>query len=171
VYWHKDSSVVQGIRKIPEVIVTSGRPVVILILLFLICLAANQASQVGPSIVASDQILEDQLPATYVPPGKQTYKEYCAACHGLDGKGHGPAAWSLRKQPPNLTTIAKRHGGKFPDEYVEGVLQFGPGFSAHGSSEMPVWGPIFRYLENYNEAAVRQRIKNLCDFLESIQEK
>jgi hypothetical protein len=36
---------------------------------------------------------------------------------------------------------------------------------------MPVWGPIFRYLENYNEAAVRQRIKNLCDFLESIQEK
>jgi len=31
--------------------------------------------------------------------------------------------------------------------------------------------PLFQYLENYNEAAVRQRIKNLCDYLESIQEK
>jgi hypothetical protein len=35
---------------------------------------------------------------------------------------------------------------------------------------MPVWGPIFQYLENYNESAVGQRIKNLCDYLESIQE-
>ncbi len=34
---------------------------------------------------------------------------------------------------------------------------------------MPVWGPIFQYLDNYNEAAVRQCIKNLCEFLESIQ--
>jgi hypothetical protein len=52
---------------------------------------------------------------------------------------------------------------------IENIVR--PGYSAHGSSEMPVWGPIFQYLENYNEAAVRQRIKNLCDYLESIQEK
>ena len=57
--------------------------------------------------------------------------------------------------------------GSFP---IEG-LRFGPGFSAHGAADMPVWGPIFQYLENYNEAAVRQRIKNLCDYLESMQEK
>jgi mono/diheme cytochrome c family protein len=154
-----------------EVIVTSGRPVLIFTLLFFVCLGANPASQFGQPVPTSDQIPDDQLPTTYVPPGKQTYKEYCASCHGLDGKGHGPAAGSLRKQPANLTTIAKRHGGKFPDEYVKGILEFGPGFSAHGSSEMPVWGPIFQYVENYNEAAVRRRIKNLCDFLESIQEK
>jgi len=48
---------------------------------------------------------------------------------------------------------------------------FGPGLSVHGSSEMPVWGPIFQGVEHYNEAAVRQRIKNLCEYLESIQEK
>jgi len=112
-----------------------------------------------------------QLPPAYVPPGLQMYKEYCAACHGSDGKGHGPVAASLRKPPPNLTILARRHGGTFPEEYVTNVLRFGPGFSAHGSSEMPVWGPLFQYLENYNEAAVRQRIKNLCDYLESIQEK
>ena len=54
------------------------------------------------------QALEDQLPPTYVPPGKQTYKEYCAACHGFDGKGGGPAASSLNKQPPNLTTLIEK---------------------------------------------------------------
>ena len=67
--------------------------------------------------------------------------------------------------------MAKRYGGTFPTNYVTSVLRFGPGFSTHGSSEMPVWGPIFQYLDNYNEAAVRQRIKNLCEYLEFIQEK
>ena len=109
------------------------------------------------------------FPPTYVPPGHQMYRDYCAACHGIDGKGHGPVSASLLKHPPDLTTLAKRHGGNFPQEYVSNVLRFGPGFSAHGSSEMPVWGPIFQYLDNYNEGAVRQRIKNLCDYLESIQ--
>lgn len=150
---------------------TSRRSLATVIILFAVCLATNPAAQVGQSEPASDQIPGDPLPSTYVPPGKQTYKEYCAACHGLDGKGNGPAASSLRKQPANLTTIAKRHGGKFPDEYVKSVLQFGLGFSSHGSSEMPVWGPIFQYVENYNEAAVRRRINNLCEFLETIQEK
>lgn len=112
-----------------------------------------------------------QFPVGYVPSGKQIYKEYCAACHGVEGQGHGPAAPSLVMQPPNLTTLAKRNGGKFPTEYVSNVVRFGPAFTAHGSSEMPVWGPIFLYIEHYNEAAVRQRIKNLCDYLESIQER
>ena len=119
--------------------------------------------------VRTPDVNKSQLPTTYVPSGKQMYRDYCAACHGLDAKGHGPLAASLTKQPPDLTTLSKQHDGIFPREYVTDVLRFGPGFSAHGSSEMPVWGPVFQYLDDYNEAAVRQRIKNLCDFLESIQ--
>jgi len=99
------------------------------------------------------------------------YKQYCAACHGADGKGGGPAAPALNTRVPDLTTLAKRHDGKFPYDYVSSVLRFGPGFSVHGSVEMPVWGPIFQYLEGYNEVAVRQRIANLCDYLASIQSK
>src|SRR5690349_7961828 len=117
----------------------------------------------------SPKVQGSQLPPTYVPHGRQIYKDYCAACHGSEGKGNGPVARSLRKAPSDLTTLAKRHGGAFPEEYVTNVLRFGLGFSSHGSSEMPVWGPIFQYLEHYNEAAVRQRIKNLCEYLESIQ--
>ena len=112
---------------------------------------------------------ESQLPPVYLPPGRQLYKDYCAACHGSNGKGHGPVARSLREPPADLTALAERHGGEFPEEYVTNVLRFGVDFSAHGSSEMPVWGPIFEYQEHYNEAAVRQRIKNLCEYLESIQ--
>jgi mono/diheme cytochrome c family protein len=121
-------------------------------------------------VAGSPAIQESQLPATYVPPGRQIYKEYCAACHGAEGRGNGPVARSLRKPPADLTTLAKRHGGAFPEEYVTNVLRFGLGFSAHGSSEMPVWGPIFQDMQQHNEAAVRQRIKNLSEYLESIQQ-
>jgi mono/diheme cytochrome c family protein len=120
---------------------------------------------------AAQQDISVQLPPTYVPSGRQMFKEYCAACHGEDGKGRGPIALFFRSLTPDLTTLAKRHGGTFPETYVSTVLLFGPGSRAHGSIEMPVWGPIFRELDHYNEAAVRQRIKNLCEYLKSIQEE
>jgi mono/diheme cytochrome c family protein len=111
-----------------------------------------------------------QFPPTYMPSGEQMYKQYCAACHGADARGHGPAASFLTTPPPDLTTLAKRHLGKFPFDYVSNVLKFGTGPSAHGSSDMPTWGPIFRYFDNQNERVVQQRIKNLCDYLASLQE-
>jgi mono/diheme cytochrome c family protein len=114
---------------------------------------------------------QTQFPPTYMPTGEQTYKQYCAVCHGPDAKGHGPLAPLLRTPPPDLTTLAKRHLGKFPYDYVASVLEFGPGVSAHGSSDMPTWGPIFRHFDNQNERIVRQRIKNLCDYLASLQGK
>jgi mono/diheme cytochrome c family protein len=151
--------------------VTNRRVVLCFLFLLVACMASTLTPQAGQSARASRHDDTTQLPVGYVPSGKQMYREYCASCHGADGRGRGPVAVVLRKQPPNLTTLAQRHGGTFPEDYVISVLRFGPGFSGHGSSEMPVWGPIFQYLENYNEAAVRQRIKNLCDFLKSIQEK
>ena len=103
--------------------------------------------------------------------GKQTYREYCAACHGSDGRGMGPAASALKTPPADPSTLAKRHGGKFPYDYVADIVRFGKPIVAHGSNDMPVWGPIFAVRDNFNEAAVRQRIKNLCEFLATLQEK
>jgi mono/diheme cytochrome c family protein len=131
--------------------------------LFFVVLAASAHAK-----PATDQ---PQLPSTYVPSGKQMFKQYCAACHGADGKGRGPATDLLKIPPPDLTTLAKRHEGKFPYDYVSSVLLFGPGFSAHGSADMPTWGALFQYLDKYNQAAVLKRIKNLCDYLASLQEK
>jgi mono/diheme cytochrome c family protein len=113
---------------------------------------------------------EGQLPSNYMPTGEQMYKQYCAACHGKDGKGHGPLAVVLKTPPADLTTLAKRHDGKFPYDYVTNVLEFGPGFPAHGSSDMPTWGPLFRYYDKRNERIVKQRIRVLSDYLASLQQ-
>jgi hypothetical protein len=114
---------------------------------------------------------QDSLPPEFVPSGKVMFKQYCAAWHGLNAKGHGPARSALKVPAADLTTLSKRHGEGFPYDYVTNVLRFGPGVAAHGSSDMPVWGGIFQYMDNYNEASVRKRIANLCDYLASIQEK
>jgi mono/diheme cytochrome c family protein len=110
-------------------------------------------------------------PRTTAASGKQTYLHYCAACHGADGRGDGPAASVLKTAPPDLTTLAKRHDGKFPYDYVSDVLRFGTRINAHGSSDMPIWGPIFGSMDNYDLAAVRKRIKDLSDYLASLQQK
>lgn len=138
------------------------------VLLSVLLLGFGAAAQEIPEPGRTDK---SQLPSSYVPSGKSMFKQYCASCHGADAKGRGPATPTLNTRVPDLTTLAKRHDGKFPYDYVESVLRFGPGYVAHGSPEMPVWGPIFQYLENYNEAAVRQRIRNLCEYIESLQEK
>jgi mono/diheme cytochrome c family protein len=135
-----------------------------LVLLSALLLIAS-VSGAGPGVD------DAQLPLNYVPPGDQIYKQYCAACHGADARGHGPLAALLKTPPPDLTTLSKRHAGRFPYDYVASVIEFGSGVSAHGSSDMPTWGPIFRYFDKRNERVVQQRIKNLCDYLASLQGK
>jgi mono/diheme cytochrome c family protein len=112
----------------------------------------------------------DQVPAV-AGSGKQTYMHYCASCHGVDARGDGPAASVLKTTPADLTTLAKRHDGKFPYEYVSDVLRFGTRILSHGSSDMPIWGPIFGSMDNYDDVAVRKRIKDLSDYLASLQQK
>lgn len=129
--------------------------------LFFILSAAAQDSRT---------VNQAQFPPTYIPSGQEMYKQFCAACHGADAKGNGPAASDLKTRPSDLTTLAKRHDGKFPYDYVSTILRFGPGVSTHGSSNMPTWGPIFSIIEKGNEQAVQQRINRLCDYLAHLQE-
>ena len=131
----------------------------------LILVACAAAAQNRPAV---DRVA---APRTIAASGKQTYMQYCASCHGIDARGDGPAAFVLKTPPPDLTTLAKRHDGKFPYEYVSDVLRFGTRFVAHGSSDMPVWGPIFGSMDNYDLVAVRKRIKDLSNYLASLQQK
>ena len=97
------------------------------------------------------------------------YTNYCAPCHGTDGKGHGPVAVSLKNQPTDLTEIQKNNHGKFPDAHVAAILQFGAEVPAHGTSVMPVWGPILGNMNRTNVQDKQLRISNLTHYLESIQ--
>jgi len=100
--------------------------------------------------------------------GSDIFKWYCAACHGKGAKGNGPAASELKTHPPDLTTLAKRNKGKFPADYVTRVLVEGPK-SAHGSPEMPVWGPLFSELNAKGRVTVE--IDAVVRYLETLQDK
>jgi mono/diheme cytochrome c family protein len=102
--------------------------------------------------------------------GRDLFEFYCAACHGRDGHGGGPAAPALRVPPPDLTTIARRNGGTFPHARVESLVTGGQVdlMPAHGSKDMPVWGPIFRGLDR-NDTMNKIRLDNIVGYIESIQ--
>ena len=102
--------------------------------------------------------------------GPKLFQAYCAVCHGEDGKGHGVAAAGLRTAPADLTVLAKHHDGRFPANHVMDVLSNSADFTAHGSTEMPVWGPVFRSM-GANPSLGTLRAKNLTEYLRSIQEK
>jgi mono/diheme cytochrome c family protein len=99
------------------------------------------------------------------------YAGYCAPCHGKNGKGDGPVGTALKTKPVDLTVLAKNNLGKFPSQHIVSVLQFGAKIPAHGTSEMPVWGPL---LGKMNQAVPQERplrISNLTQYLETIQAK
>lgn len=103
--------------------------------------------------------------------GKQMFNGYCAPCHGADGRGNGPAARALKTKPADLTMLARMNHGKYPDTHVISVLQFGTEIPAHGSTEMPVWGPILGRMNATNSQAKDLRLGNLSRYVEIIQVK
>jgi mono/diheme cytochrome c family protein len=109
-------------------------------------------------------------PTVYRAWGKELFGIYCAACHGNDGTGNGPAASALKTPPPDLTEIAKRHGGRFPRMTVVGVIDGQTPLASHGSREMPVWGRVFRG-EHENSSLASPELYALADYIESIQKK
>jgi mono/diheme cytochrome c family protein len=100
--------------------------------------------------------------------GVDTYKAYCAVCHGPSAKGDGPAATALKKVPADLTTIAKRSGGKFSAADVEAVIMGQQVLASHGSRDMPIWGPVFQALAPDN-SVMKLRVANLVNYVKSIQ--
>ena len=102
--------------------------------------------------------------------GREMFHAYCASCHGLDGKGGGPAASALKKQPADLTLLSQQSGGKFPAMRVMNSIKDGTP-AGHGSKDMPVWGPILSTVSSDSPAVVTQRIGNLIGFIESLQVK
>ena len=108
---------------------------------------------------------------TAVTNGKQMYGNYCAPCHGVDGRGQGPVASALKTPPVDLSVLSRNNHGKFPDAHIVTVLQNGAEITAHGSAEMPVWGPILGKMNQSNPQDRMLRISNLSRYLETMQEK
>jgi mono/diheme cytochrome c family protein len=110
---------------------------------------------------------------TPVDSGATMFTNYCAPCHGPEGRGNGPAAAALKKQPANLTELSKKNGGKFPAATVSQFIEGDQVLPAHGSRDMPIWGNIFRSMDKAagSDALPRLRIHNLTAYVESLQGK
>jgi mono/diheme cytochrome c family protein len=103
--------------------------------------------------------------------GKDMYNNYCAVCHGTDGKGAGPAASALKTTPTDLTALAKNNSAKYPAAHVSAVIRGQATTTAHGSQDMPVWGPLFSSISQGHEGQVQQRAANLVTYIETLQAK
>ena len=111
----------------------------------------------------------EELSQVMTTDGAKLFADNCASCHGADARGDGPAAVILKTPPPDLTKIAARNGGTFPTERViEIIAGSANSKSAHGSREMPVWGPVFSVAE-WDMDFVQVRLENLAAYLKSLQ--
>jgi len=71
----------------------------------------------------------------------------------------------------DLTMLSAKNGGTFPAAHVAAVIQGDAITPAHGSKDMPVWGPVFLSMSQGHPAEVQQRVANLTTYIESLQEK
>jgi mono/diheme cytochrome c family protein len=130
----------------------------LLTVLFLFATSSSQpAGGKSATLRPTDVARGDQRP-TSVGRGEKLFQRNCASCHGLDGRGAGLVAASLKKQPSDLTMIPRKNG-KFPTEELVMSISGELSVPIHGSREMPVWGGV---LKNGD-------ILSLVRYIESIQ--
>jgi mono/diheme cytochrome c family protein len=103
--------------------------------------------------------------------GHNLYSEHCEVCHGLRGDGTGPLAEELRVAPADLTRIAQRRGGVFPEVEIREIIDGRRRVRGHGPANMPLWGEVFAESRAgpQHEAEIRDRIVSLVEYLKSIQ--
>ena len=116
------------------------------------------------------EVKKEPVQMTSAASGSEMFVSYCAPCHGKSGKGDGPAASALKVPPANLTELARKNNGKFPADRISTDLRNGIS-GAHGSTDMPIWGPLFSKVSSNDDAIVQMRISNLIHYLESFQVK
>jgi len=124
----------------------------------------------GLSVAQNPKVINIPARHTSANSGKQMFEAYCAACHGKEGKGDGPVAAALKLPPADLTVLARQNKGKFPSIQVARAITGEGGISAHGSKEMPVWGPVFMSMSHQHESEVHLRVANLTEYVKSLQQ-
>ena len=109
--------------------------------------------------------------------GASDYRTYCAACHGVAGKGDGTVAEFLTIAAADLTQLKKKNAGIFPGERITEVIDGRAEVKVHGPRDMPVWGDWFSTEAagedmdpQAREAEVSARISALVAYIESLQE-
>lgn len=149
----------------------SSLPMTSIRIALLLSILATSACANSDSTTSQDGAAAD-YDRTLAEMGVDVYLQRCASCHGIDATGDGPVASVLKAAPTDLTRIAERRGGDFPEgeiaRYIDGRFET----PAHGTQEMPVWGERFGALvpeAGLSEEISRGLIATLIEYLKSIQ--
>lgn len=116
------------------------------------------------------QTADAQMFAEYS--GEETFDRFCASCHGPGGEGDGPVAAGLPITVPDLTTLRKRQGDRFPEDTLRKIIDGRSIVVYHGTRYMPVWGYEFWVEEGADEEAEKRVeiiIRNLIEHIQAIQ--
>jgi mono/diheme cytochrome c family protein len=107
--------------------------------------------------------------------GHNLYEQFCMDCHGMKGLGDGVLAEELKVTPADLTTIAQRRNGVFPEPEIREIIDGRRRTRAHGPLNMPLWGIQFGISTaspgGPHEAETRDKINALVEYLKTIQRK
>ena len=120
-----------------------------------IVVAAAGLAGIAPVIAGADE-------------GAKLYSALCASCHGISGRGDGPAAGALVPPPTDLTRSTLNVA-----ELMR-VIDGRRTIRAHGSETMPVWGRVFeKEMEGSGRAhrdSLRQ-VQMLAEYLVGLERK
>jgi mono/diheme cytochrome c family protein len=161
------------------------REIPIVVCCSLLCLAAASGER-GSAWAQTGDVAVTRVRPTAAIDGASQYRAYCVQCHGVSGRGDGPAASSLETKVADLTSIAARNGGVFPSTRV---LRFIDGKDRPGGrltydtelgriivkrgderDEMPPWGVIFDKIWRTEGATMNQvRLQNLASYVKTLQ--
>jgi len=104
--------------------------------------------------------------------GSSDYQVYCVSCHGAEGRGDGMIAKSLKKRPADLTTIAQRNGGVFPDDKVFKAIDGRQPEGSHSATDMPAWGEVLaKSSGSVGAENTGARIEALVKYVQELQRK
>ena len=82
--------------------------------------------------------------------GKVTYDKICSTCHGMTGKGDGPAAAVIPTKPQNHTD--GKYMNALKDDYLFKIIKEG-GAAVGKAQFMPAWGSQIKDPEIWNVIA------------------
>ena len=81
-------------------IITSSLAAIIIILMF----TAFNGSKSSIKTVKQIDLIRSDSPSGSMSAGKELYDDYCATCHGINGKGDGPSAAEMKTKPTDFTS-------------------------------------------------------------------
>lgn len=106
--------------------------------------------------------------------GRALYRDYCATCHGMEGRGDGPMGMILNIVPSDLTMLYANNDDGFPRMRTIMRIDGRDPIIGH-TGAMPIFGPVMEGksavldAEDGTPILTTQRMADLIAWLEQIQ--